>query len=120
MRNDYVEHFSGEVDTEGLKITKVFVHLIQGSVPTTAVGYVDLNGAIRLGGLKIFNTEEGVWIQYPKSSKTDRNIWFPMDGEMRGRIDSALKEAFRNAITKNASTGALSQSVGYQQLDFVE
>jgi DNA-binding cell septation regulator SpoVG len=116
MRNDYVEHFSGEVDTEGLKVTKVFIHLIPGSVPTTAVGYVDLNGAVRLGGIKIFTTEDSVWIQYPKSSKTDRNIWFPMDSEIRSRIDSALRDAFRAAIT----TGAPSQFGECQPLDFVE
>lgn len=76
-----------------MKVTDVNIFAIEGS-DTALKGFaqITLDGVLRLTGIKIFEGQNGLYVSYPKNSKSKQNLcfMFPTDRDLREQISDAI------------------------------
>ena len=67
--------------------------------------HIVLNGALRLGGLKVIEGENGLFVAYPSEKGKDGNfynIFNPITKESRSVIQDAVLNDYDKAVTAQA------------------
>jgi DNA-binding cell septation regulator SpoVG len=81
-----------------MKVTNVKLHKTQGKTTLKAFAQVVLDGQLKLTGLKLFESEIGLYLAYPRNpkSKTSLCFAFPMDESFRNEIENEVIEVYEN------------------------
>ena len=84
-----------------MKVTAVNVFPIADSdAALKGFAQVTLDGVLRLTGIKIFEGKHGLYVSYPKNSKSKQNLcfMFPSDKNLRDHISDEILNAYDNAV----------------------
>lgn len=80
-----------------IPITDVQLHAIRENGPTKALGSVTFANAFVVHGIRVVSSEKGLFVAMPqrKDGERYRDVAHPITAELRGRIGSAVLEAFQ-------------------------
>jgi stage V sporulation protein G len=91
----------------GIDITQTKVFPIKNTkTKTRAFAHIVLNSALRLGGLRVIEGENGLFVGYPSEKGRDGNfyqVYNPITRESRMVIQDAILADYEKALAANAA-----------------
>lgn len=88
------------------------IHSIRPEGTCRATASVNINGCFAIRGIKVMESEKGLFISMPSYRAGNgeyKDICFPCTKEARAELDSAVFEAYRQALTQGQSQGQRQQ-----------
>lgn len=81
-----------------MKVTNVKLHKTMGKTALKAFAQVVLDDQLKITGLKVFESERGLYLAYPRNpkSKTQLCFAFPMDEGFRHEIEKKVISEYEN------------------------
>ncbi len=83
-----------------VEITEVRIYKSKGEGAVKAYASVSLDGEFVVKGLKVLESENGLWVSMPSRKAKDgsfQDIFHPTSKEAREKIVNAVLEAYRQA-----------------------
>lgn len=89
-----------------MKITKIQIYPIKGSTALKGFAQVTLDDQIKITGIKIFNSQRGLYITYPRNPKSKKNLCFafPTDKDLRSEIEESVVVEFSKVEIDDSTT----------------
>lgn len=84
------------------------IHSIRPEGTCRATASVNINGCFAIRGIKVMESEKGLFISMPSYRAGNgeyKDICFPCTKEARAEFDSAVFEAYHQALTQGQSQG---------------
>jgi stage V sporulation protein G len=87
----------GEAESVPIPITRVQLTFLAGGGATKAVGSVTFGGSFVVHGIRVVESEKGMFVGMPQRKDGDgyRDLAHPITGELRARLGSAVLEEYQ-------------------------
>ena len=106
------QNTQGDAQTEQAVQTKpldfdVRIHSIKPNESIKGTASVNINGAFAIRGVKIIEGSNGLFVSMPsyKVGNEYKDICFPVTKEARQEFDSAVLNAYQQALSQSQQTG---------------
>ena len=90
-----------------MEITDVKIRRTFETAPLKAVASVTFDGQFAVHDIKVISTEDKLFIVMPSRKNSDgtyRDIAHPINSPFRGRLESAVLQAYAEAESENSGT----------------
>lgn len=87
-----------------IPITQANLNLVDQGGPTKAIGSVTLGGCFIVHGVRVVESEKGLFVGMPQRKDGDRyrDLAHPLTADLRARMTSAVLEAYQKAKERDA------------------
>jgi len=87
-----------------IPITNVQLHDLGNDGPTRAIGSVTIGGAFVVHGVRVVESDKGLFVAMPQRKEGDRyrDVAHPVTAEMRNQVAHAVLEEYERVKTRGA------------------